>query len=74
MNWKKPEEELPKTSDNKACRCLAEIYTFSEQNLNSWKGYVDVYFRPDQGWKRCETQTSDFTVIKWIYFEEVGED
>ena len=68
MKWKLTEDELPKCEKLKSRRCIAQIYV--EKGTSSWKGYVDVYFRPDQGWFRCEDNSRDFDVLNWIYLEE----
>lgn len=68
MNWKLPENELPKTN-NKNVRCLACVL-IEYGDDTCWQGYVDVYFRSDKGWARCEDKSSNFIVLKWIYLEE----
>jgi len=71
MNWRNSKETLPPL--NKSTRCLAYICKGDNKDTTCWMGYVDVFFSPFEGWKRCETEETVF-VLKWIPIEEFEND
>lgn len=70
MNWRSPEDELPKGQKSKSIRCIAIILV--EKESWTWSGLSDVYFRADSGWFKCEDNSHKFSVLQWIYFDELG--
>jgi len=70
MNWRKSSDILPPL--NKSTRCLAYICHGPSEDTQ-WSGFVDVYFSPFEGWRRCETQESVY-VLKWIPIDEIFKE
>lgn len=68
MKWKDPKIELP---NGCSIRCLA--YCKLEMTSESfWEGYLDVYYHPSIGWRRCENQNPVW-VEKWVDIEDIKE-
>lgn len=69
MEWFEPKDKFPDLSyDGKTQRCLA--FCHAKGNFGRWEGFIEVYFNPSIGWRRCETNKT-VEVIKWTYLENI---
>lgn len=69
MEWFYPTNELPKIPKNKTyVRCLA--YCYLNNGLESWIGYIDVFYNPSIGWTRSEDKKMSIEILLWSYWKE----
>lgn len=68
MEWKNSDEELPPL--NECTRCLAFCLVETKGEDFGWSCYVDVYFDPFYGWRRCEDERP-IKVLKWVHIDGI---
>ena len=61
--WKKSKDELPKINKRYLGLCYVDY------GSSSWTGIIEVWFKPETGWRRCENR--DERPIEVVFWREM---
>lgn len=74
INWcvGESENKFPKLSENgQIYKCLG--FCRVRKSDSYWEGFIEVYFDPHIGWKRCETDES-IEVLRWTHLSGIDQE